>query len=83
MAGENVDIGEMLYKIVSAVTNDVCFYENASSTEVSLAERKHGGIKRTHFSRTFFFQSDRIEITESFIPSTRKFLQPITNVNKT
>jgi hypothetical protein len=68
MVGENVNIGEMLYK---PLTNDVYFYENASATEARLAERKHGVVKRPHFSRTFFFQSDRIEIKKPFITSTR------------
>jgi hypothetical protein len=45
MVGENIDIGEMTYKTVSAVTNDVYFYGNASISEVRLAECKHGIVK--------------------------------------
>jgi hypothetical protein len=80
IVGENVDMGEMLYKTVSAVTNDVYFYENASATEASLAERKQGVVKRTHFLRMFFIQSDRTDIKKHCIPSTCIFIQPITNV---
>jgi hypothetical protein len=74
--GENVDIGEMLYKTVSAVNNDVYFYENASATEASLAECKHGLVKRNTFFTNIFLSIRPARNTETLIPSTRIFYTP-------
>jgi hypothetical protein len=52
---ENMDVGETVHKRVSAATNDVCFYENVSATEETLAERKHGVVKEAIFHTRFPF----------------------------